>query len=144
MAIAEIVAQRSLCYRSRVGAVACSSDRRLVSVGWNAAPAGLETASRGCQMWCPRGAGLSHKPGYADCSAVHSEVNCLLHAERGELIGGTMYLTRVPCSACAKHIAASGIIRIVALPDDGGVYHRPEETIAMLETFGVSLEVYDG
>jgi dCMP deaminase len=142
--IAEVMAQRSLCYRSRVGAVACSAERRLVSVGWNAPPAGLETAGRGCQAWCPRGAGLSHKPGYADCNAVHAEPNALLHAERGELIGGTLYITRVPCAPCAKQIAASGILRVVCGPDEGGVFHRPEEIAAMLEAFGVTFEVYGG
>lgn len=142
--VAEVVALRSLCYRSRVGAVACAADRRLVSVGWNAPPAGVDTAGRNCALWCPRGAGLSHKPGYSDCLAIHAEANALIHAERGELIGGTMYVTRVPCAPCAKQVAAAGIVRVVCGLDEGGVFHRPEEVVGMLESCGVSVEEYGG
>lgn len=142
--IAEVVSRRSLCYRSRVGAVACAADRRLVAVGWNAPPAGVETGGRGCQLWCPRGAGLSHKPGYGDCSAIHAEANVLIHAERGELAGGTMYVTRVPCHPCSKQVAAAGIVRVVCGEDDGGVFHRPDEVLEMLASFGVDVEVYGG
>jgi dCMP deaminase len=144
MQVAETVALRSLCYRSRVGAVACSDSRRLVSVGWNAPPAGVDTAGRSCVGWCPRGAGLSHKPGYGDCSAIHAEANALIHAERGELVGGTLYVTRVPCHPCSKQVAAAGIVRVVCGADDGGVYHRPDEVVEMLESFGVAVEVYGG
>jgi dCMP deaminase len=144
MRIADVVSLRSLCYRSRVGAVVCSSDRRLVAVGWNAPPAGLATEGRSCALWCPRGAGLSHRPGYSDCNAVHAEANALIHAERGELVGGTAYVTRVPCAPCCKQIAAAGIVRVVCGEDEGGKFHRPEETFTMLETFGVAAEVYGG
>jgi deoxycytidylate deaminase len=144
MQAAAVFARRSLCFRSRVGAVACASDRRLVSVGWNAPPAGVDTGGRGCELWCPRGAGLSHKPGYADCFAIHAEANALIHAERGELIGGTMYLTRVPCSPCAKQIAAAGVTRVVCGVDDGGVFHRPQEVVEILLACGVAVEEYGG
>jgi dCMP deaminase len=144
MRTAETFSLRSLCYRSRVGAVACAEDRRLVSVGWNAPPAGVDTAGRGCVLWCPRGAGLSHKPGYADCLAIHAEANALIHAERGELVGGTIYVTRVPCAPCSKQVAAAGIVRVVYGQDDGGVYHRPEEVLEMLVTCGVKVEAYGG
>ncbi len=142
MRIAESVSLRSLCYRSRVGAVACAADRRLVSVGWNSPPAGVETLAQACDSWCPRGMGLSHKPGYADCLAVHAEPNAIIYAERGELIGGTMFVTRAPCAPCAKQIAVAGIVRLVCGRDEGGVYHRPGDVFEMLEACGVSVETY--
>lgn len=144
MRIAEVVSLRSLCYRSRVGAVACASDRRLVSVGWNAAPTSLDTGGRSCALWCPRGMGLSHKPGYGDCLAVHAEANALLHAERGELVGGTLFVSRVPCAPCAKQVAASGVARLVCGPDDGGVFHRPADVFEMMEALGVEAVMYGG
>jgi dCMP deaminase len=143
MGIAELAAQRSLCYRSRVGAAACDRDRRLVAVGWNAAPAGVETDGRSCFMWCPRGAGLTERrPAHADCLALHAETNALIHAERGELIGGSLYVTRVPCIACARQIAAAGVARLVVGPDEGGVFHRPDEVIGMLDMCGVEVVQY--
>lgn len=143
MSIAELAARRSLCYRSQVGAAACDATRRLVAVGWNAAPTGVETKGRNCVMWCPRGAGLAeHKPAHADCLALHAETNALIHAERGELIGGSLYITRVPCIACARQIAAAGVARVVTGPDDGGVFHRPEEVVEMLAMCGVEVVQY--
>jgi dCMP deaminase len=142
MGVARLAAQRSLCYRSQVGAAVCSEDRRLVAIGWNAAPAGVDTDGKICAMWCPRGAGLSHKPAHADCLALHAEPNALIHAERGELIGGAIYVTRVPCFACARSIAGAGIARVVCGPDDGGLFHRPDEVAEMLEVCGVKVEAY--
>lgn len=142
MGVAHLAAKRSLCYRSQVGAAVCSADRRLVAIGWNAAPPGIETAGRVCAMWCPRGMGLSHKPAHADCLALHAEPNAIIHAERGELIGGTIYVTRVPCFACARGIAGAGIARAVLEPDEGGLFHRPGEVVEMLETCGVEVQAY--
>jgi dCMP deaminase len=144
MGIARLAAQRSRCYRSQVGAAVCASDRRLVAIGWNAAPAGIETTGRSCASWCPRGMGLSHKPGHVDCLSLLAEPNAIIHAERGELIGGTIYVTRVPCFACARGIAGAGISRVVCGPDDGGLWHRPDEVAEMLEACKVTVEAYDG
>lgn len=144
MQVAKLAGLRSLCYRAQVGAVACAADRRIVSVGWNGPPGGVETHGMHCQAWCPRGAGLSHKPGYADCTALHAEANCLLHAERGELAGGSMAVSRVPCAPCAKQIAGAGIVRVLVGQDEGGVFHRPEEVFEMLATCGVEVAVYGG
>lgn len=144
MTTALVYSERSLCSRAQVGAVACDSERRVVAVGWNSPPAGVETGGRTCEAWCPRGAGISHRPGYSDCTTVHAELNALLYADRGELRGGTVYVTRVPCAACAKAIAAAGVARIVVMEDEGGVYHRPEEVFELMRLAGVEVEVYGG
>lgn len=142
MRVALLAAERSLCYRSQVGAAAFASDRRLVSVGWNGPPAGVDHGGESCNSWCPRGGGHSHKPAHADCLALHAEQNALVHAERGELIGGTLYVTRVPCAPCAREIAGAGIARVVCGPDEGGVFHRPEEVIELLGLCGVEVTPY--
>jgi dCMP deaminase len=144
MGFAEAVAGRSLCYRSKTGAVLVASDKRIVSYGYNGPPAGVDTGGSNCSMWCPRGMGLSHRPGYADCKALHGEMNALLHADRGELLGGAAYVTRCPCAACAKSLAGAGIVRVVYGPDPGGTYHRPGEVVELMEAFGVEMEAYGG
>lgn len=142
MRVAELTAQRSLCWRSQVGTTLVTASGRIASVGYNGPPSGLKTEGLDCSAWCPRGMGLSHKPGYVDCNSGHSESNALVYAERGELLGGTAYVTRAPCAPCAKALAASGIIRIVYGPDEGGVYHKPEEVVELLALCDVEMIQY--
>jgi hypothetical protein len=41
-------------------------------------------------------------------------------------------------------VAAAGVARVVCGLDEGGVFHRPEDVIEMLESFGVKVEAYGG
>lgn len=113
LGIAEAVAARSDCERSKVGAVIVN-DRRIRATGYNGAPSGLP----GCGT-CPRRmAGAT--PGVSDydtgptkCVAVHAEANALLFCDRGDLAGASLYVTRKPCYACDKLVAAAGITHVV-------------------------------
>ena len=51
----------------------------------------------------------------SDCDALHSEVDAIsIAAKKGiKLEGATIYVTRYPCEACARAIAASGIKTVV-------------------------------
>lgn len=51
----------------------------------------------------------------SDCDALHSEVDAICKAAgRGvRLEGATIYITRYPCEACARAIAASGIRKVI-------------------------------
>ena len=113
--IATVVAKRAACTRSHVGAVLVK-DNRILSTGYNGAPAGETHCTDG---GCPRGA-LSYDelpPGsdYYNCIALHAEINCLAYAP-SEARGGTIYITRAPCSWCTKVLKAFGIQRIIYPP----------------------------
>ena len=87
--IAYAVAQRADCTRRRVGAVVFDEANRILSTGYNGAPAGR----LGClEGGCPRGS-LGHdelpldapyedpsSPGF--CISIHAESNALLFADR--------------------------------------------------------------
>ncbi|MGS1004710.1 anti-phage dCTP deaminase [Burkholderia glumae] len=48
--------------------------------------------------------------------AVHAEMDAIVSVARSNktgLLGGTMYVTTFPCHACARHIVASGIVRVL-------------------------------
>lgn len=110
--IAQVVSKRAACTRSRVGAVLVR-DNRIVSTGYNGAPAGEVHCTDG---GCPRGL-LSYEelpPGsdYSSCIALHAEINCLAYA-RDEARGGTIYITRAPCSWCSKVLQAFGVEKVV-------------------------------
>ncbi|WP_280350440.1 deoxycytidylate deaminase [Nocardia abscessus] len=107
MAIAYAASLRSDCERDKVGAVIVK-DRRVRATGYNGAPAGRP----GCSS-CPRRTS-SCVPGsnYDNCVAIHAEANALIYCDRQDLIGATLYVTREPCYACAKLIAAAGIVNV--------------------------------
>lgn len=133
LGIADAVAARADCTRRAVGAVIVKGNR-IVSTGYNGAPAG----SQGClEGACPRGrhypveeegvlvhlcgcGGIWPCPEYArpmtaydNCISVHAEANALLYADRDKCEGAVMYLTCEPCNDCKKLISASGIANVI-------------------------------
>lgn len=114
LGLAAAVAARGDCRRSQVGAVVLDTDHRQVGAGYNGSPPGGPSCLAG---QCPRGL-LSYgeqPPGgsYDDCHALHAELNALIDAGRRLAKGGTLYVTREPCSWCRKVAQAAGIAEIV-------------------------------
>ncbi|WP_374231401.1 cytidine/deoxycytidylate deaminase family protein [Pseudonocardia sp. DR1-2] len=111
LGIAEASARRADCERRRVGAVIVK-DRRVRGTGYNGAPSGRP----GCAS-CPRRVsevppGSLYDTGPGQCVAIHAEANVLLHCDREDLIGATLYVTCEPCDGCLKLIAASGVRKV--------------------------------
>lgn len=121
LAIAQTVASRADCSRARHGAVIVDPERRVVSFGYNGAPAGMPGCLEGA---CPRGrlpyGDLGARAGGYDdptaagyCIAVHAEANAIILAGRRATAGATIYITGEPCHGCRKLIAAAGIARVI-------------------------------
>lgn len=117
--ICQVVAQRSTCLRSQVGAVIVK-DNRVVSMGYNGPVSGMPA----CEdlpnvLECPTEGTFSlWKENHplmcqgAGCTrSLHAETNAIAFAARaGVPVGGcTMYCTMSPCINCAKVIVNSGI-----------------------------------
>lgn len=136
LAIAEAVAQRADCTRSKVGAVLVNARNEIRGTGYNGSPAGLP----GCLSdgACPRGKHYPMEPAvdtvfrycrcgydwpcskasepdsdYSNCIADHAERNALRHSRPEDLKGATLYVTRPPCPGCTTLITACGIVRVV-------------------------------
>lgn len=62
MRVAEVVAERSLCARARVGAVIISYDQVIVATGRNGPPRGFAHYEKACTEWCPRTESFSWSP----------------------------------------------------------------------------------
>ena len=109
MGVAEAVSRRSDCERDKVGCVIVGQDRRIRATGYNGSPAGMA----GCGS-CPRRTS-DVAPGscYANCVAIHAELNALLFCDRDDLPGATLYVTREPCYGCSKAIHATGVLKVV-------------------------------
>lgn len=114
LTIARAVARRADCTRRQIGCVLVDRDDRIISSGYNGAPAGKP----GCLTdgACPRGqlsyAQVPKDSDYDNCISIHAEANALLYA-RTDCKGATAYITDAPCYSCAKLLAAAGVDRIV-------------------------------
>lgn len=114
LGIAGAVSKRADCTRRRVGAVLVDAEHRIVSTGYNGAPAGEPgCASEGA---CPRGrlntvaTRTQYDTGDGKCIAVHAEVNALNYARQPAAV---MYVTCEPCPPCYHALGAAGINLIV-------------------------------
>ena len=137
MEMAKLVASWASCYQTerKIGAVIVK-DKRVMTTGYNGAPAGVKTCVE-------RGECLRKKLGIPSgtkheiCYAIHAEQNAIIQAAKlgSSIEGATLYCTHQPCVICAKMIVNSGITRVVykhGYPD--------EFAVQMLTEGGVILE----
>ena len=132
MEIATVVAKRSTCLRNQVGAVFVKN-KRILSTGYNGAPAGLDHCDR---VGCAREnveSGTHHEL----CRAVHAEQNAVADAaRRGSSVEGCVaYVTHFPCINCAKILASAGIRTIKYHAD----YHNDPLVSLVIADAGVDL-----
>jgi dCMP deaminase len=101
--LAETVASWSRDPSTKVGAVAVR-DKRVLALGFNGLPAGVEDLSERLE---------DRKIKYAMTN--HAETNLLTYAARDgvTLKGSTCYVTLHPCSNCVAQLINAGIKRIV-------------------------------
>jgi len=140
MEMAGLIAQWASCYQQerRIGAVIVR-DKRIMTTGYNGAPAGIETC-------VARGECLRKKLGIPSgtrheiCYAVHAEQNAIIQAAKlgVRIEGATLYCTHQPCVLCSKMIVNAGIRRVVyqhGYPD--------EFSMEMLREADVSVERFE-
>ncbi|MDX2500408.1 MAG: cytidine/deoxycytidylate deaminase family protein [Deltaproteobacteria bacterium] len=111
MNITNLVAQRSTCLRRAVGAVLVK-DKRILSTGYNGAPANLKhCAEVGCMR---EQMGIESGKMHELCRGIHAEQNAIIQAAyHGVSVkGAVVYCTNQPCSICARMIINAGIEKI--------------------------------
>ena len=115
--ICEAVAERADCTRRKAGAVIVK-DHRIVSAGYNGAPAGHHGCLEGA---CPRGlrshdelpSGTPYDASPESvCIAVHAEANAIIYGDCDRMKHGIIYITCEPCSGCLKLSMGAGIVRV--------------------------------
>lgn len=111
MNITNLVAQRSTCLRRAVGAVLVK-DKRILSTGYNGAPANLKHC---LEVGCLREQmGIESGKMHELCRGIHAEQNAIIQAAyHGVSVkGAVIYCTNQPCSICARMIINAGIVKI--------------------------------
>jgi dCMP deaminase len=133
MRVAMAAKMRSKDPNTQVGACIADTNNRILSVGYNGTPAGLEDDEF---PWETTDDPLTDKHNYV----IHAEANAILNY-RGSLkdmAGGTVYVTLFPCKECAKTLVQAGIGEVVYLDDK---YHDTEDgrvSRSVLDRCGIS------
>lgn len=99
MQLAQLVSSWSKDASTQVGAVIVDDKKRIVSVGFNGFPRGVEDVEM------PRDEKLRR--------TIHAERNAILFAKQ-DVSGFTIYVTHPPCAQCAALLIQAGIKRAVS------------------------------
>lgn len=131
--MASVVASWSKDPKRRVGAVIADADHRVVSIGYNGFPHGVDDSSV-----------LLADSQQKLLRTLHAEANALLFAAR-PVANCTAYVTYPPCSQCAAMLIQAGITRVVSFAPDNAVSSKWaaswEAAEAMLREAGVVLDL---
>ena len=140
MEMAQVIAGWASCYQEnrKIGAVIVKN-KRIMTTGYNGAPAGLKTCKE-------RGECLRRKLGIASgtraevCYAIHAEQNAIIQAAKlgVSIDGATLYCTHQPCSVCARMIINAGIVRVVYQEGYPDAF-----TLELFEEAGIQLERFE-
>ena len=122
----ELVASWSKDPSTKVGAVIVDHRQRVVSVGFNGLPRGIEDTEE-----------LLNDRAVKYEMIMHAEVNAILFSNR-PLEGCTLYATHPPCPRCAAVICQSGISTVVTTEPSEDYLSRWKESC------DISLSLYKG
>jgi dCMP deaminase len=151
MEIAGIMAQRSTCSRSSVGAL-LAIQGRILTTGYNGTPAGMPHCDHTCicadhadQWKRVKGretlvAHLDACPVGLPCTqAVHAEANAVAYAARHgvSVEGCDAFVTMSPCGPCAQLLINAGVVRVVY-----DRAYRDLSSILLLDAAGVDVVKY--
>jgi len=122
MRLAFLLAERSTCKRLRVGTVITSTDfRKVLAVGYNGNASGLPNT-------CDR-----DEPG--NCGCLHSEENAVINCDSPRHVNKLVFVTHLPCVACAKRFINLGCVQKVYYAED----YRIQDSLAMLRSVGIEV-----
>ena len=98
MDFAQAISKRSTCKRLQVGTVITTPDfRKVLAIGYNGNASGLPNT-------CDR-----DEPG--NCGCLHSEENAVINCDSPRQTEKYVFVTHVPCPACAKRLINLGGVR---------------------------------
>lgn len=129
--LAEHIAQWSKDPRTKVGAVIVDDKRRVISVGYNGFPRGVNDD---IERYNDREIKLLY--------VAHAERNALDNAPL-MVDGCTMYVTHTPCNECAKSIIQKGIARIVTYVPEDEAWFNWQVSQTMFQEAGVEILLLD-
>ncbi len=141
MEIARAVKARSNCSSPAKGAIIVRN-KQIVSTGYNGTPKNVRNCTDGgCQRCADARQGKIKSGDQLDkCACSHAEENAIVQAALHGIAtdGATLYTTFRPCTACAKMIINSGIMRVVAEED-----YPHDLGVELMKEAGIRLEKFE-
>lgn len=120
--LAQTLALRSTCSRLQVGTVITSSDyRKVLAIGYNGNATGLPNQ-------CDR-----TEPG--NCGCLHSEENAVINCDSPRATEKIVFVTHLPCVACAKRLINLGNVRRVFYSEE----YRVRDSVELLRSVGIEV-----
>ena len=112
MNIAFLAAKRSKDPKTQVGAALVDSENKILSIGYNGAPIGMDDD---LFPWDSIGEQTGNLLEIKNTFVVHAEANAISNfsGNKSRLEGSTLYVTLFPCNECAKLIVQKKIKRVV-------------------------------
>lgn len=104
--LAQLVSTWSKDPSTKVGVVIVDDQKRIVSIGYNGFPRGVEDTEER----------YDNRPIKYEF-VVHAEINSIMNSPRTDLKDCTIYCTDHPCNNCMKAIVQTGIKEIIYLND---------------------------
>jgi dCMP deaminase len=127
MDFAKAIASRSSCKRLNVGTVITSTDfRKVLAVGYNGNAAGLPN---GCD-----------RDEVGNCGCLHSEENAAINCDSPRYVEKFVFVTHLPCSACAKRLINIGNVKKVFFEED----YRKRDAISLFKQTGIEIFKIEG
>jgi len=125
MQFAETIARRSTCARLAVGTVITTTDyRKVLAVGYNGNASGLSNS-------CDR-----EEPG--NCGCLHSEENAVINCDAPRHTEKFVFVTHLPCAACAKRLINMGNVKKVIYKND----YRKTCSLDLLKSVGIEVKQF--
>lgn len=120
MAFALTIARRSTCRRLQVGTVITTTDfRKVLALGYNGNAAGLPNS-------CDRDTA-------GNCGCLHSEENAVINCDSPRSVEKYVFVTHLPCAACAKRLVNLGNVKKVWYLND----YRDHAALEIFKATGI-------
>ena len=121
--LAQTLSARSTCSRLQVGTVITTTDfRKVLAIGYNGNATGLPNH-------CDR-----EEPG--NCGCLHSEENAVINCDAPRFTEKLVFVTHLPCVACAKRLINLGHVKIVYYGQD----YRDRSSLELLKKVGIQVQ----
>ena len=122
LSFAQLISGRSTCKRLQVGTVITTTDyRKVLAVGYNGNASGLPN--------------ICDRDEEGNCGCLHSEENAAINCDAPRQTEKYVFVTHLPCPACAKRLINLGHVRRVIFRD----CYRNREALGMLESVGIEV-----
>jgi dCMP deaminase len=123
MTLAFGLAKRATCTRLKVGTVITSTDfRKVLAVGYNGNATGLPN---GCD-----------RDEAGNCGCLHSEENAVINCDSPRSIDKLVFVTHLPCAACAKRLINLGNVVKVYYGED----YRNQDCLKLFAATNIQVE----